>query len=74
MALAMGAAAQKDSTKWNPASDTVEFICVRDMQEIQKELGDKISMNDGQKLTQYFQLLINSAIDRKRKIQSPNKK
>lgn len=73
MTIAFGAAAQKDST-WRPASDTVEFISVRDMQEVQKNLGDKISMNDGQKMTQYFQTLINTAIERKRKIQLSNKK
>lgn len=73
MTIAFGAAAQKDST-WSPASDTVEFISLRDMQELQKSVGDKISMNEGQKMTQYFQALINIAIERKRKIQLSNKK
>ncbi len=58
--------AQKKDTLWTP-TDSTEFISIKDMNLLIQKVGDKITMNDGKKMQEFFQLLINEAIDRKRK-------
>ena len=57
----------KKDTAWIPASDSVEFISTKDINDYLTPLYDKASAKDFNLLKAAFQEIINNAVSRKRK-------